>query len=888
LIPAVCPTGIVWRVSMPATLTEVAAAITDLLQDGRAWDEDALTVALIERGVDLGTNPEDTVADVLDSDDLPLVVPVDDDAVALLPALLRGRTLTHRLTAVEVELDVVVLGGDLSALWWLTDSEIYHRLVDGTELVQAVRGLDDEVLDERGVPADLPDDFVWLLPRGTLERTGLGVGDLAGFTVRDGGFELAAVPDVAGAAEIGQRLADNLGLRGEDEPDEISEVLWRVCAQDPDFLVLPVPPLASAIEAAGIPCEGDFIAPPGFDFSGWRVGKRLDRVASLHRLEDDEALAVLALTGMYDDVTALFDTAQAAAAAGESFHDLFAEAAPQGDGTDPGAGEHPDSRAGGLHRQLVRDLVPFLDDPRVLSALLVETIGAGRDGAAALGLFAETLEAQVPRGSRASLRWLRGMALDRLGRVLDAEEAFEAALTLDGDHELTLYALARYASDRGDAERGLSLLRRAGAAPDDQMVVLLTHFRPAERTDIGRNQPCWCGSGRKYKVCHRNRETLPLADRAAWLYQKAAAFLTDGPWREQVLDVAEIRAGHWDGDGAVWQALNEGLSSDLVLFEGGAFEEFVAERGVLLPDDERLLADQWLLTERSVHEIESVTPGEGFTARDLRTGERVEVRERTASHSLAVGELICARLVPAGDTIQIFGGLEMVTLRERDALIAMLDEGAAPEQLVALLSARFAPPQLQNTEGEPLVMCEATLRSDDPAGLMAALDSAYDRVDGERARWIEHVTTDGLERVRATLELAGVDLHVETNSEARLDRVLAKVQELQPGVTLTAEARRPAGDVQEAMSRSPVAAPGAIDPEDPSVAAALTEFIRSQELAWLDAPVPALSGATPREAAADPTRRPDLLRLLDSYDIPTAPGAVSMDPARLRSALGLG
>ena len=267
-----------------------------------------------------------------------------------------------------------------------------------------------------------------------------------------------------------------------------------------------------------------------------------------------------------------------------------------------------------------------------------------------------------------------------MGRILEAEEAFEAALGMDGDHLLSLYEVARYASDRGNAERGLSLLRRAGAGPDDDLVVLLTHFRPVERTDVGRNEPCWCGSGRKYKVCHRNRETLPLAERAGWLYQKAASYLTEGPWRERALDVAEIRAAHGGDEGAVWRALNEGLVGDLVLFEGGAFAEFVAERGVLLPDDERLLAEQWLLAERSVHEIESISPGAGFTARDVRTGDRAEVRERTASHSLEVGQLICARLVPAGDTVQVFGGVEIVALRERDDLIAMLDDGPDPRR----------------------------------------------------------------------------------------------------------------------------------------------------------------------------------------------------------------
>jgi hypothetical protein len=56
---------------------------------------------------------------------------------------------------------------------------------------------------------------------------------------------------------------------------------------------------------------------------------------------------------------------------------------------------------------------------------------------------------------------------------------------------------------------------------------------------------------------------------------------------------------------------------------------------------------------------------------------------------------------------------------------------------------------------------------------------------------------------------------------------------------------------------------------------------------WLDEPIPALSGHTPRQCAEDPTRRPDLIRLLDSFPPDTgAPGLMS--PERLRSALGLG
>jgi hypothetical protein len=77
----------------------------------------------------------------------------------------------------------------------------------------------------------------------------------------------------------------------------------------------------------------------------------------------------------------------------------------------------------------------------------------------------------------------------------------------------------------------------------------------------------------------------------------------------------------------------------------------------------------------------------------------------------------------------------------------------------------------------------------------------------------------------------------------------------------------------------------AVDPAGPEIAAALEAFIRDYERKWLDEPIPALAGHTPREAAADPTRRGDLIRLLDSFPSGVTPGRMS--PDRLRTALDL-
>ena len=382
-----------------------------------------------------------------------------------------------------------------------------------------------------------------------------------------------------------------------------------------------------------------------------------------------------------------------------------------------------------------------LVDPLLAELLVAETVGADRGGAAALGLLAETMEPRVPRAARVAWRWLRAVALERIGDIEEAERELLAAESMDPDWPLPLIDLARFASDRGDVERGLGLLRRAGAGPDHPLVVLLEAHRAEPRRDLGRNEPCWCGSGRKYKKCHLGREQLALAERVNWLYEKAAQYVQLTGWRELLAEVGYERYRHTHD---LAEALDAGMADplvmDVVLFEGGAFAEFLKVRGSLLPDDERLLAEQWLLVDRSVFEVEKVNPGESITVRDVRNGDLHEVRERTASRQLKPGQLICARVVPAGDSMQFFGGIEPIALHERDALIDLLDTEPDPVELVATLSRRFAPATLTNTEGDPLAICEATVRVGDPDGIAAALDETYDRVGGEEPpRWHEHV-----------------------------------------------------------------------------------------------------------------------------------------------------
>jgi tetratricopeptide (TPR) repeat protein len=908
---------------------DLVDVVVDVLSESGPLAEEQLAAAVLARGVVLGEDPDGELDEALDHGD-GLAASLTDGRWAWLPALLAGRVFTHRLRPDEVCHDVLTICPDLEPLSVLLECEDYQCLADGAPIGVVLEAFDADVLDEREIPVEvLDEDGGLLLPPGYLVGKGLRAGEVIGIGLSGDRLRLTAADESrAGSAELA-RLGAVLGTvvaERADEPVELDTAVWTACAREPELFTEATLPLGEALGRCGLSWQGDWLASGGFDFDRWWLQNKVGALADRHGLDEDEALAVAATVSLYEQIAELHAAAQAAWDSGGQ-PELSALLATEDDPAPGGAsgptppltvvsgsvseqvgvagGQHydePDERA--TMRATVAAAMELLAEPAVAEAVLAETLGSGQHGAPALGLFAETCEPLAPRRARVALRWLRAKAHERLGELTEAEAAYLHAQTLDPGWPPTLYDLARYASDRGDATRGLALLRRAGAPADDDLARLLEHFQPTPRPGMGRNQRCWCGSGRKYKQCHLHREVAALEQRAGWLYQKAGMFLNEGPWWETVGLVAIERARHAETPAAVRAAMDDPLVADAVLFEGGAFEDFLATRGALLPDDERLLGQRWLLIERSVHEVEALEWGQGLRLRDVRTGDTHQVRERSASRQLRTGDLVCARVVPAGDTMQIFGGIEPVGLGERDALIELLDRGPDPVELVGVLTRRFAPLALCNTEGDPLVFCEASLASADPTALAQALDARYDRTeetsDGEHdadvptARWFEHVTTQGMERIRATVELTGQRVRVHTNSEARLERVLAVLAGIEPTITLVEQTRRPGRDAREMAdlaTQFPAAgssgAPKPLDPGDPDVAAALARFARDYEHRWLDEPIPALAGRTPREAAADPTRRGDLARLLDTFPTPDSSGPAMMDPDRLRAALGI-
>lgn len=268
-----------------------------------------------------------------------------------------------------------------------------------------------------------------------------------------------------------------------------------------------------------------------------------------------------------------------------------------------------------------------------------------------------------------------------MGAVPQAEAELQMAESLDPQWPPALEELARFASDRGDRDRALELLRRAYAPDSHLLLEMPKRFEPQPRTGIGRNDPCWCGSRRHYKKHHMRNEQLPLDDRADWLYQKALAAMQDYPWyTKKIIEMAIARRRRANTDPL------DPVVFDVVLSEGAAFNDFLTYRGYLLPDDELRLADQWQHVKRSVYEVISIHRGEGVTIRDIRTDHISDVRERAGSTQMTVGGLYCSRACPAGETVQFFGGIQPVSLPQSRRLLDVLDSDPDPIEVIEALT----------------------------------------------------------------------------------------------------------------------------------------------------------------------------------------------------------
>ncbi len=711
-----------------------------------------------------------------------------------------------------------------------------------------------------------PGHIAWVGPQGWLDDFEVG----ACVAVRvdsDGALDLTD-------AEVPSAPDDTLVRRVRDGYDRVVDEPWlpvgghdlllEVLAECPTAFDSAQAPLSELCEAAGLEVREAFVA---HNETVWHTRERLGCYIRLAELFDGERDKLKVAIHVID------------------IADLLG-------GMDPDA--IPEIE-GDVDPPMLRDALDDLGSEfEVLDAVATELIDVDAhpkalDRAIAL---AYAFERVAGRGRQtAVVRWLRALLAECRADLAEAEQQLELAVEADQRFAPAVDRLAWYASDRGDARKAATLWRRIGSNASNQDLAEVDQFIGGDQRKLGRNAPCWCGSGRKYKLCHLDiAEQAPLPDRVGWLCRKAVGYLERrlGTPRAEVADVLAARVVDPDDEQSLRDAIADPIVMDLVLTEDGWFASFLEERGELLPEDEAMLARSWLLVERTVYEVIDIRPGAGLALRDLRTGDRVEVRERTFSQQTRVGGFVCGRAVPDGETHQFVGGLFPVAPGVEKRVLEMLDDGD-PIEIAEYVSSLYRPPVLLTREREPSVACSLTLSVRSPTAARTFLNSEYEPRDDDS--WIELFAIDDDEDIiRAHIALDGHRLTIDANSEERADRVLSTIVNGLDGVKILRDEREPI-DLSSAadLPTIPPSERGVdlADLDDEAVQA-LSQLRDKWERNWCSEEIPALGGLTPRQAAADPTRRDELERLIASFEqVAESDAVVGMRPARLRELLDL-
>ncbi|MEW6583232.1 MAG: SEC-C metal-binding domain-containing protein, partial [Actinomycetota bacterium] len=408
----------------------------------------------------------------------------------------------------------------------------------------------------------------------------------------------------------------------------VSELVVAVLAADPDALRAPAEPLSVILDAAGLEVRGEHAGRAG---SEW-----LTPAERFHRMRREMNEQVYGFSDCCHDAFAVVedafragvdDTRQVTAALA---HDRVAEA----------FARHEMSFAGPHSRRAADMLDEFAQD------LLEEA-----------------------RGSDAAAVWyVRALALEGLGRAVEAEAAARSALRADAAHQGALEELATYAEERGDAAAALDLLRRAGVpGGDPQSVRLATITAAATVPKVGRNDPCPCGSGRKFKACCLDRPRLDEDLRFAWLLTRAVEYVR-GPGRRD--RVAHLAAHALGAAGSDAHPMERGMADprlhELALFDEGMIDGYLAERGPLLPAADRDLAESWAGCRLALLEALDAPQDGRLRVRDTGGGDELTLLVGDETEC-AAGDFLLGHVLPHGDALRLAPAWVRVPVELRDA-----------------------------------------------------------------------------------------------------------------------------------------------------------------------------------------------------------------------------
>lgn len=440
----------------------------------------------------------------------------------------------------------------------------------------------------------------------------------------------------------------------------------------------------------------------------------------------------------------------------------------------------------------------------------------------------------------------------------------------------------------------------------------------------GRNDPCPCGSGKKYKKCCLLK--LPAGPSENAIRSKLVAKLIvmsrdrfrseverayDSYWEEsdpealleaEALEIADANFLEWVIHD--WRIESDGNKTMV---------EICLETVPTLAAEEKIVLHKMRDSVLSLYEVVEVYPDEGLLLDDLLLGGRFRVKEKLGTRTLKRWDIFAARLYFMDGAYVIGGNLYAYPVREKEAIRRTFKslhkdykkqcpDGTLREVLKLnghwfnyiwrdLVEHPFRP-EIVNKSGDPFVLSTALFEIRNEAGVLAGLKGIGDIEEDERGvyHWLDEGTGDAMRTLLGTIRIKQGNLSLECVSRRRLESgkalLLARL-----GDSIAHKAD---------TFQDPWQAIKALPPKRQKMKSGIPreveqklyhEYMRKHYEKWIHENIPALNGKTPLEAVKTRAGKEKVLNLLKQFENSEerrkAEDGVYFDTAWLWEKLGL-
>lgn len=416
-------------------------------------------------------------------------------------------------------------------------------------------------------------------------------------------------------------------------------------------------------------------------------------------------------------------------------------------------------------------------------------------------------------------------------------------------------------------------------------------------SQIGRNDPCPCGSGLKYKKCCHSKGVRD-SNVIAWQTAKVRQWIE---LDKRVSDeVSELLDEHTDAVKAILKQLDlqpDDSEAELVLgwmlhwiafrhpIKGQTLAQVYAARR--RPDEQtRQLLDAHQQSRLGLYQVTRLEPGRGVQLRDLFFDEELFLWDVGISESVQPMAAIMGWFLHLND-LHFTGALHPLMLPQghlppllRTLRQAKLDkqalQGSAGRVLIGAWQAtlreafRQTGPEIANMDGDPLLWVEdrfkfPTDRKDEVSqallGIPGASSLGRDRFGFCESR--EDAPLDNISVGRARLE--GDCLILESNSVRRADRLRKRVDKACAGLGLVKQRRKSKPmDLTGHSGLHPSSQQEELR-NHPEVQNAMQQIRQRMNERWLDLKNPMFGNRSPRELARTAAGRDRLAEVMREF-----------------------